>query len=343
MTRHEEIYRSIRNDISSGKITPGERLPSVRELAKRFGSSPGTVAQTLNRLRFEQIIVSRQGAGCFASGRSAPPKYLVVFGRGGQHLFEDYIQGFYALLGHEPGYSVTLEDVGAANFSVDAAMSKLGQMAKAGMLGGIFMEGTQDVIYTIDQMNEFKKLSNQLYVYGCATKQFLRANIPGVSVDWREAGYLQTRYLLDSGCRNIVLEPILEELIPGMEDALREFKGKVRVHFTGKLRLADTILRSPERFDGIAMFSDHCIAKIMPSLKQRGYGNPAIVGLFHTPWSREFNFASVDIRPLEMVRLIADMFRGRIPPKLHECKPVLAPPSNETLLCNPLSEVFLKN
>ena len=40
---YEHLYRSIRDDILSGKLRPGERLPSKRPFAANLGISTITV------------------------------------------------------------------------------------------------------------------------------------------------------------------------------------------------------------------------------------------------------------------------------------------------------------
>jgi putative molybdopterin biosynthesis protein len=48
-----------------GKLTPGERLPSIRELAEELELDAGTVARAYRELEAEGVIVSRRGSGSF--------------------------------------------------------------------------------------------------------------------------------------------------------------------------------------------------------------------------------------------------------------------------------------
>lgn len=63
---YEQIYDSVRRDIADGKISPGEKLPSTRFLAKYLGVSRSTVELAYDQLNAEGYTSSRQGSGCYA-------------------------------------------------------------------------------------------------------------------------------------------------------------------------------------------------------------------------------------------------------------------------------------
>lgn len=60
-----QIAATLREDIATGKLGPGSRLPSGRELAKVFGTALMTVQHALRVLRDEGLVVSQQGRGVF--------------------------------------------------------------------------------------------------------------------------------------------------------------------------------------------------------------------------------------------------------------------------------------
>lgn len=62
-----------------GEMSPGERLPTVRELMATFGASQFAVQKALGRLRDEGLIDSQVGRGTFVAGdRSLPSKPRTV-------------------------------------------------------------------------------------------------------------------------------------------------------------------------------------------------------------------------------------------------------------------------
>lgn len=59
---HEHIYLTLRDDITEGRIRPGERLIELA-LAERFGVSQGSVREALRRLDQEGLLVTQPRRG----------------------------------------------------------------------------------------------------------------------------------------------------------------------------------------------------------------------------------------------------------------------------------------
>ncbi|MBY6261248.1 PLP-dependent aminotransferase family protein [Azospirillum sp. 412522] len=71
-TRTGEVMDAIRRRIASRKLSPGERLPSIRSFAATMGVSPSTVVEAYDRLAAEGLIQSRPGSGFTLSGATPP-------------------------------------------------------------------------------------------------------------------------------------------------------------------------------------------------------------------------------------------------------------------------------
>lgn len=67
------ISRQIGDQIAtlcaSGSIKPGDRLPSVRELARELAVNQNTVLRVYERLCGEGLLEMRHGQGTFVTGR----------------------------------------------------------------------------------------------------------------------------------------------------------------------------------------------------------------------------------------------------------------------------------
>jgi GntR family transcriptional regulator / MocR family aminotransferase len=59
---HEQVERSIRENIQAGRLAAGTRLPSTRSLAKELGISRGVVTEAYGQLAAEGYLLTRQGA-----------------------------------------------------------------------------------------------------------------------------------------------------------------------------------------------------------------------------------------------------------------------------------------
>jgi GntR family transcriptional regulator len=65
----EQIAEQIRFAIAAETFGPGDRLPSVRQLAAEILVNPNTVAKAYRQLEWERIVEGRAGEGVFvASG-----------------------------------------------------------------------------------------------------------------------------------------------------------------------------------------------------------------------------------------------------------------------------------
>lgn len=64
-TRWAQIAQALRDDITLGRLAPGERLPNESTLAARFGVHRHTLRQAMQQLAREGFVTVRQGAGTF--------------------------------------------------------------------------------------------------------------------------------------------------------------------------------------------------------------------------------------------------------------------------------------
>jgi DNA-binding GntR family transcriptional regulator len=75
------VYRLIADEIASGSLGPGDRLPSERELTERLGVSRATVRRALGELATDGLVEASAGRGSFVSTGPLvePPNALLSF------------------------------------------------------------------------------------------------------------------------------------------------------------------------------------------------------------------------------------------------------------------------
>ena len=66
----EQIGQRVKEAVAAGLMVAGDRLPSVRELARELAINPNTVARAYEALERDGVILRRQGAGCFVAEQS---------------------------------------------------------------------------------------------------------------------------------------------------------------------------------------------------------------------------------------------------------------------------------
>ena len=73
---YEQLYRALKEDILSGEIKGGEKLPSKRTLAEHLNISRITVENAYNQLVTEGYLVSKPKSGYYAETLEALPRRL---------------------------------------------------------------------------------------------------------------------------------------------------------------------------------------------------------------------------------------------------------------------------
>jgi GntR family transcriptional regulator len=67
----EQIAEQIRFAIAAGRLSAGDRLPSVRALARDLLVNPNTVAKVYRDLERDGILRTRPGSGAFVASGAA--------------------------------------------------------------------------------------------------------------------------------------------------------------------------------------------------------------------------------------------------------------------------------
>jgi len=68
-----KVANALRAAILTGKLTPGERLPSGADLGKQFGVARMTAQQAVRVLKDEGLVFSRQGSGVYVRAKTERP------------------------------------------------------------------------------------------------------------------------------------------------------------------------------------------------------------------------------------------------------------------------------
>ncbi len=66
---YKQIILQVEMAIADGRLSKGERLPTVRSLAVDLSINPNTVARAYNEMEIRNIVVTQQGSGTFISDK----------------------------------------------------------------------------------------------------------------------------------------------------------------------------------------------------------------------------------------------------------------------------------
>src|SRR4051794_19596196 len=65
--RYEQVVRRLSADIAAGRLIPGDRLPSERDLARALGVGRASVREALAALSNQGLLETRPGSGSFVA------------------------------------------------------------------------------------------------------------------------------------------------------------------------------------------------------------------------------------------------------------------------------------
>ncbi len=95
---YTQLIELWQRDIASGALAPGERLPSVRDLAAELGVNPNTVQRALQELERLGLIYTQRTSGRFVTeDRAAIVRCKDALGAG---LIRDFLAAM-KLLGYQ--------------------------------------------------------------------------------------------------------------------------------------------------------------------------------------------------------------------------------------------------
>ena len=90
-----QAANSIKRDIVTGKLSPGEKLPSVRDLAVEYTINPNTVSRVYKELEQEGVCFTRRGMGTFVTEDSGKVQQLKEEMAGA--LIREFLEGMEQL------------------------------------------------------------------------------------------------------------------------------------------------------------------------------------------------------------------------------------------------------
>src|SRR6478736_8745172 len=69
---YAQLERGVRVAIATGRLKPGDQLPTVRQLAVELRVNANTVAKVYLALEREGIVLTKRGVGTFISDQHPP-------------------------------------------------------------------------------------------------------------------------------------------------------------------------------------------------------------------------------------------------------------------------------
>ncbi len=100
---YRQILEQVKFAIARGTLEPGDRLPTVRQLAVDLSINPNTVIRAYRELEIQGVLETHQGSGTFVSTRKPDIDRLER-----QRMLDQILTD---LLARASTYGLTLENV----------------------------------------------------------------------------------------------------------------------------------------------------------------------------------------------------------------------------------------
>ena len=311
-SNQERIYCLLLENIRTNVYPAGQILPSLRELAKSFFSTPGTVRQALMRLQNDGLVTARHGYGYLVNKPAVKSKNILILEQTqNQHLYGNFLNELCACIHEYPEYTIHLEDTLRYKSCPEKLVQRLLPIAEN--YEAIFFNG-EDVMISREAFIELQK-HTQLYYYFNAKTRFSMTGIPGVSTEWDHGQYIAIRHLIDCGCKRIyVMNGTVRR--DGVFAAMKDSGTDAELVFINGWNDFYHKIEC-DYFDGLFCMQDKAAVDAVYRLRKRGFripGDIAVIGYYNTPWCEhpDTMLTSVCINERSMIRKVFNMFIGKL-------------------------------
>lgn len=196
------LMEELKEKIISGRIQPGEKLPSENQFTVQYSLSRHTVRKALSLLEQEGYIEACHGKGTFCSEKMRHMKksrnIAVVTTYISDYIFPRLIQGIDNVLS-EQGYSIILKNTGNSRQKEAKCLEELLQKD----IDGLIIEPSKSQL-SCRHPGLYENLEKYqipyIFIQGIYTEM---KDKPHILMDDTRGGYLVTKYLLEQGHRRI--------------------------------------------------------------------------------------------------------------------------------------------
>ena len=106
---YEQVMDQLKEQIMTGQMATGEKLPSVRELSKSIAVNPNTVQKAYRELERQGYVYTTSGVGTFVADRSEIHADLPALQKAQENLDDAFRQLLFLGIGYEKAKNLTMQ------------------------------------------------------------------------------------------------------------------------------------------------------------------------------------------------------------------------------------------
>lgn len=310
-TKYYALMEELKDNILSGKIKPGDKLPSENQLSMHYQLSRHTVRKALSILVNEGYVVAEHGRGTFCSEHVRHMKVskniAVITTYISDYIFPRLIQGMDRVLSAN-GYSIILKNTGNSR-QLEAQC--LEDILKKDIDGLIIEPSKSQLICKNTRLYQLLDEYQIPYVFIQGIYSEMEDK-PHILMDDCKGGYLVTKHLLEQGHRHVVGifkadDSQGRERHKGYVKALQEagisYDPDMVIWFhtedrkTKPAAILNTMIKHKMPIDGIICYNDQIAMGVYIALKSMGLKVPkdiSITGYDNSMYARgEINLTTI--------------------------------------------------
>lgn len=347
LPKYLTLKKTIKDWALSGRLRPGDQIPTEVQLAEQFAMSRQTVRMALNELVHENFLKRYQGRGTFLSetlfelpsGSGSHRLIAVMTTYISDYIFPSIIRGIEARLS-EDQYSMLLLNTNN-NFEKEAqALDSI----LTRPVDGVIFEPTQSTHYN-PNLRRYLRLLNQNLPLVMLHGAYLELDLPVVRLDDEQGGVIAADHLQQLGHKRIAMISKEDDI----QGRLR-LRGFLKTHFTNSTKLLSEWIRlytteeredvsfqfveafkqarESERPTALVCYNDEVASDLVRRLTEAGFVVPddlSIVSFDDSQWAQDNGFTSVQHPKYDMGVMVAD----KILKEIQDRESVHAPEEHE--------------
>lgn len=106
---YEQVMDQLKEQIMTGQMATGEKLPSVRELSKSITVNPNTVQKAYRELERQGYVYTTSGVGTFVADRREIHADLPALQKAQENLDDAFRQLLFLGIGYEKAKNLTMQ------------------------------------------------------------------------------------------------------------------------------------------------------------------------------------------------------------------------------------------
>jgi GntR family transcriptional regulator of arabinose operon len=330
--KYSQLKEHLKELIRDGELSPGEKLPSENDLARRFKLSRHTVRQALGELENEGFIYREQGRGTFCrqNPKTVRPNIAVLTTYISDYIFPAIIKGIEEVFSSE-GYNLILASTN--NDPVKEAQCLENLISQD--IVALIVEPTQSA-QPSSNLHYFHKLETRGIPYVMIHACYPELDPAYLVMDDERGGYLATQYLLQLGHRRIAgifksddMQGVQRR--QGFLAALAEYQLLPNPNWIGSYKTGQihsypfefsrSLLTQDPRPTAIVCYNDQIALEVLEAIRHAGLKVPQDISLIGYDDSLLASASEVKLTTFkhpkaemgrQAARFVIDMLNGRI-------------------------------